>query len=295
MTVTCPSCRTTYRVPAPHRRRRRPVFECATCGHVFEPTPSEPDWDDDEPWVMDDEDARERAALYDADPDEDVAPDTDGEMDVDAGESEEEPFEAEEDEPVEPPRRRAKSRGRRTPRDEAASGSPARFAVRSLLAVALFYSVVGIYVTTFPESSRAAMKRIPLVGAHLARVPLGPAQMGLTDVAARFEPLAGGADDGVALVVVATVTNHSEVTAERVELVIDLQGGEMRSERRRCTGAVLDVSPFKRSELELMASYGGSRLAQIAPGASVTCQSIFLDPPPGVRSVAVRVGTAQGR
>lgn len=302
MHVTCPSCRTTYRVPAPFRGRRRPTFECATCGHVFEPEVSEPDWDDDEPFVMDDEDARARGVAVEDEPeppDDDEA--DDAPLDVD-----EDPDDEVADEPEDAAEPRAEA-GRRPGRKRAGGsraarrrggssrGSPARFAVRSLLAVVIVYGIVGVYITTFPDSSRAAMQRIPLVGRSLARLPLGLGQMELSDVRATFQPLAGPGDDARALVVVATVTNHAAVTADQLELAIDLEGDEPRTEQRTCTGTVLNVAPFKRGELELMAGYNRSRVAHVAPGESVTCQSIFLDYPANLRSVRVRVAAAQGR
>jgi predicted Zn finger-like uncharacterized protein len=294
MHVTCPSCRTTYRVPAPYRRRRRAPFECTACGHVFEPALSDPDWDDDEPFVMDDEDARSRgAADDDADEDDDAAEPVTADDPEEDEDDEEEDDEVTEDEAPRAPR----GAGRHPPRRAArpARSSPARFAVRSLLAVVLFYGVVGVYVTTFPESSRAAMQRIPLVGPSLARTPLGLGQIELGDVTATFQPLADSGDEGSALVVVATVTNHAAVTADQIVLAIDLEGEPPRTERRVCTGTRLNVSPFKRGELELMASYNGSRVARIAPGASVACQSIFLDYPRDLHSVRIRVASAQGR
>lgn len=305
MHVTCPSCRTTYRVPPAHRGRRRPTFECAACGHVFEPEPSEADWDDDEPFVMDDEDARSRGATVADEPRADPADEDEEEEEIPDDVEEEEEDEEEEEEAAEadvdadrrsrgrarPAAKRAAARGRaRRPRS-----SPARFAVRSLLAVVIFYGVVGVYVTTFPESSRAAMQRIPLVGASLARTPLGLGQMELTNVQATLQPLAGADDEARALIVVATVTNHAAVTAEQIDLAIDLDGDERRAERRTCTGTVLNVSPFKRGELELMAGYNDSRVARVAPGESITCQSIFLEYPSGLRAVRVRVAGAQGR
>jgi len=300
MHVTCPSCRTTYRVPAPYRSQRHPTFECAACGHLFEPDANAPEWDDDEPFVMDDDDAVATTMDtpdFDAGEDE-IAPDaTDDGLELDEVELEDEDAEASDEDRRDrgrsrsaSKRRRPSGRGPRAPRS-----TPARFAVRSLLAVVIFYGIVGVYVATFPESSRAAMQRIPLVGTSLARTPLGLGQIELGDVTASLQPLAGSDDDGSALIVMATVTNHAAVTVERIDLAIDLDGDEPRTEQRACTGTVLNVSPFKRGELELMAGYNGSRVAQIPPRGSATCQSIFLDYPAGLRSVRVRVSGAQGR
>lgn len=321
MHVTCPSCHTTYRLPEVHRRRRRPAFECTRCGRVFEPAVSHADWDDDDPFVMDDDDARARGLPIDGEPDEtagaDLEIDDDEDFDpaadfeIDAVEEENLEEEDEDDDEanddgVDAParggrRRRSTGRGAGQKRSRAQRGSgrgrssPTRFAVRSLLAVVIFYAVVGIWMTTFPESARAAMQRIPLVGTSLARRPLGPGQMALGDVQATLEPLAGSGGDDRALVVVATVTNHASVSAEAIDLAIDLEADTPRRERRTCTGALLNVTPFKRGELELMTGYNRSRVARIAPGESVTCQSIFLDYPAGLRAVRVRVVGAQGR
>lgn len=305
MHATCPSCRTTYRVPAPYRGRRRPTFECSACGHVFEPAASEADWDDDEPFVMDDEDARRQGEMRgDVAPPEDFGDDEDEEMEIgddgddDVGEIEEpEDVEADADEePVAAAGRRAR-RGTKRGADRRTPRSPARFALRCLLATVLVYGTVGIYVTTFPESSRAAMERIPLIGTSLARTPLGLAQIALGDVEATLQPLAGAGDGPDALIVVATATNHAAVAAEQIDLAIELEGadGNRQAERRTCTGTVLNVSPFKRGELELMAGYNDARVARIKPGESATCQSIFLDYPADLRSVRVRVVGAQGR
>jgi hypothetical protein len=298
MHVSCPSCGTTYRVPAPFRRRRRPTFECTGCGHVFEPEPSEPDWDDEEPFVMDDADAEERGIV----PSDDLADDEDA-FEVDDQESREgddegESDQVEDDDEDDEPAPRRKQRKPRAPRGRTSARqppSPKRFALRCLLAVVLVYGVLGIYISTFPDASRVAMARIPLVGPSLARAPLGPGQMGISDVSATLQPLAGGKDEAPALVVTATVTNHAAVTAEQIDLRIEMDATEPRSEQRTCTGTTLNVTSFKRGELELMAGYNRSRVAHIAPGESATCQSVFLTYPSDLRSVRVRVASAHGR
>jgi len=198
-----------------------------------------------------------------------------------------------------PPTRQPKSSPsrRRPPRGTSTRkpASPTRFALRCLLAIVLVYGVLGIYITTFPDASRIAMARIPLVGPSLARTPLGPGQMGLSNVTATLYPLAGAKDDRPALVVVATVTNHAAVTAGQIDLRIEIDAAEPVIERRTCTGATLNVTSFKRGELELMAGYNRSRVAHVGPGESTTCQSVFLTYPPDLRSVRISVASAHAR
>jgi len=246
---------------------------------------------------MDDADAEERGIV----PSDDLAEDDDTfEDEEEDDDGEEIDLGVEEDEEPAPRKGRRKPRAPRgrTPTRKKAdrqAPSPKRFALRCLLAVVLVYGVLGIYISTFPDASRVAMARIPLVGPSLARAPLGPGQMGISDVSATLQPLAGGKDETPALVVTATVTNHAAVTAEQIDLRIEMDAPEPRSEQRTCTGTTLNVTSFKRGELELMAGYNRSRVAHVAPGESATCQSVFLTYPSDLRSVRVRVASAHGR
>src|SRR4029453_7295078 len=104
MTVVCPRCGTAYRRPARSGHLAETTYRCARCRHVFEAFPEEPAVGGD-----DDAEGEEDRFAFDDEPDDE--------------QEEEEPTRAEpETEPDRPP-------------PQARGASPARFALRSFLAV----------------------------------------------------------------------------------------------------------------------------------------------------------------
>jgi hypothetical protein len=296
-TVECPQCGTTYTVPARHRGRRRPTFECAKCHHVFgpdAPVADEPDWDDDETWVMDDDEA---AASPDLDEDYDLGeePASRDEHD-DADEEEDQDDEEEEEEeparatPTRRRRRRAGAAGQR----RRARATPARVALRSLIFITLVYAVRAVYMSTHSAAARARLAHVPIVGSQLAEKRIGDRQIQLRNVRGTFAHPRAAGDGPPVFVVSATAVNRAAVPAAMIEVQATLVGRTPTSRIFRCSGAPVDVTRFSRGELKLVSEFPGDRPKPVAPGESIRCQTVFLAPPAEIREVAVEVVRASG-
>jgi hypothetical protein len=265
---------------------------------VFEPDTTTPDWDDD-PFVLDSERSSGRDEVLienreDEAEEEEEAEDDDEEIEDEiAGEEEEDESEYERPRPATRPR----SAKRRASRKASHRGqtSPARFAIRCLLGVVLGYAVLGIYITSFPANARELMRKIPVVGVHLARTRLGASQISVDDVRGRFERLADRRNARTAFVVTGTAMNHARVAAEGIELVVQLIGDTTATARIPCTGAVVDVSQLTERELGLMTKLHRTRTARVEPGTGVICQAVFLEYPAGLQRATLEVATARGR
>ena len=298
-TVECPRCGTTYRVPPRHRGRRRPTFECAKCHHVFgpeEPGADEAEWDDDEAWVMDDED-EDSAALPDHDLDGDAGDgESEDEHPLDDAADETEDEEEDDEGPVRAtPARRRRRRAVAAGRRRRARATPARFALRSLLLVTFFYAIVAIYMSTHSAAAREALARIPVVGSQLAEKRIGHREIQLRGVGGTFVHPRGDGGGKPVFVVSAEAVNRATVPVSSIELRATLLGPSSVSRVFRCAGAPIDVARFSRGELDLVSEFPRDRPQPVAPNESIRCQTVFLTPPRESRELVVEVVRASGR
>src|SRR5215470_9514853 len=143
MTVRCPRCATQYRLPGRSKPGSDVTYRCARCQLVFQADAAA-----EEPTVLEPEDAAEE---------------------------DEEQFVFDEDE--EPEVEPAVLRPSAPPRPVAGFGvgSPARFALRGMLAVTFGYALLSIYLYTHPESVRTLLGGVPLIGPRLVETSLSPA------------------------------------------------------------------------------------------------------------------------
>jgi len=250
MTVRCPKCSTRYRLPPRSRLGRNPTYRCTRCRHVFAPdeeaeapTLDEPD---DEPVL---------------DPDDD---DTAPVFTVQSTMPDPEP----DDEPDRVPRR---------PRAGAPdAATPARFAARAALAVAITYGIVSIYFYTHPARARALLGAIPLVGAEMRETRLHPGHIQLADVRGEFKRVHG---DRLVFVITGTVINNAPLAVAGIQIEGRIVGGEARRQVVYCGAAPQDVGELGIREIELLQTLKPSGEWILPPGEQDRFLVAFVDPP----------------
>jgi predicted Zn finger-like uncharacterized protein len=294
MMVECPRCGTAYRVPEQRTRRDDASYECARCGHVFggasdggeddgwrdEPEEQAFRFDDDAPPERRRRAKRpERAApapaavaveVADDDAEEDDAP-----LDI---EIEREPDEA-------PPARRRR-RAAAEDDDTPAGSGVARFALRGLIAVTLAYAVLSVWASTHPDHFERLLGRIPVIGPRLAELPLDPGDVVLRDVRGEYAHLQSGE---LVFVVRATAANRAARPLRRIRVAGTVRGTEDRSLRASCGDPPADVRKTSRQMLTLMLDMRETRPTPVPPGATTTCEVIFVDPPRGLTDLSLEV------
>jgi predicted Zn finger-like uncharacterized protein len=271
MTVDCPRCGTTYRVPDEHARRGDATFECAKCRHVFggAGTADEPDDDwRDEP---EGDDFRFDDAVPAPVAEEYALPDHEDEP--------EDEQEEQEHDATPPRRRRAGTPAPRPP-------GVARFALRSLIAVTLGYAVLSVWASTHEDGFRALLGRVPLVGARLSELPLSPADVALRDVRGEYDHLTSGE---LVFVIRGTAKNLAAGPLRRIRVEGRVAGGEERRQTVSCTDAPTELRKMSRQMLALMEDVRESRPTPVPPGESVACEVVIVSPPRPLTELSLEV------
>jgi predicted Zn finger-like uncharacterized protein len=268
MTVACPRCGTRYRMPPRSRHAADSTYRCARCRHEF---------------------AAARAAEEPVELDVDDATAVDPEVTADdefAFDDEEEP------EPVEPPPRRARSTGRSETPPPVRGTTPARFALRALLAVGLGYATLSIYFYTHPDVLRAALDRVPLLGARLAETRLQAGSIQLADVRGTYERVKG---DQLVFVIAGTAINNSPMTVKSIQVEGRIMGGQEQRQTVFCGAAPRDVHDLSIREIALLQTLEPSRDWMLGPGEQTGFVVVFASPPRDLREFAAEVMTVQGQ
>jgi predicted Zn finger-like uncharacterized protein len=276
MTLDCPRCGTSYRVPESRTGRSDVPYECAKCHAVFRREAPPPDTDHDDEWR--DEPEADEAFRFDDErgPTMEAADDAGGDPDAD------------EDENDAPPRARPKATRRRgrVADDEESPPGVARFALRSLIAVTLGYAVASIWASTHPEVFQQTLARLPVLGALLAEMPLDPGDVTLQDVRGEFAYLKSGE---LAFVVRGKAVNHSATALRRIQVEGRIDGTEMRRARASCSDAPADLQKTSRQMLMLMDDVRETRPGSVDPGEGIACEVVFVDPPRPLRELSLEV------
>jgi len=281
--VECPRCGTAYRVPDKRARRDDASYECARCGHVFGSTPDVDDEWRDEPaedaFRFDDEAPPERGRRRPRPVEPAVA------VDVTEADDEDEDDEIE-PEPDEAPPARRRRRAAAEEDDESAPGGVARFALRGLIAVTLAYAVLSVWASTHPDHFERILGHIPIIGPRLAELPLDPSDVVLRDVRGDYDHLQSGE---LVFVIRATATNRAARALRRIRVAGKVTGDEERWVRASCGDPPADVRKTSRQMLTLMLDMRETRPTPVPPGASTTCEAIFVDPPRALTDLSLEV------
>jgi predicted Zn finger-like uncharacterized protein len=271
VTVRCPQCGTRYRLPPRSRLGRNPTYRCTRCRHVFAP------------------DAEAEAPALEEPLDNDLPADDD----VDDGPVftiEPSPVEDVEDEDRD--RRRAPSRRR-----DATAGlppvprTPVRFAARAVLVVALFYSVVSIYLYTHSAEARALFARIPLVGDDMAESRLHPGNIQLADVQGEFKRVHG---DHLVFVISGTAINNAPVPVAGIQVQGTIWGAEEHRQVVYCGAAPQDLTELGVREIELVQTLKPSSEWLLRPGEQDRFVVAFIDPVLPVTEFGAEVVAVRG-
>ncbi len=255
MTVCCPSCDTAYRVPSRILLGDHPSFRCSRCDHVFEP----------------------EFAVEPPPPALPAAPAGDVERDLldDDVDSDDADDASAADEEAAPGRR-----------------SPARFALRAVLAVTLGFALLSIYVFMHRAHVIEVLAQVPVVGPDLAAMRLNPAHVQLTDIRGQYTRVQG---DTLVFVVTGRAVNNAPVPVSAIEIQGSVEG--TREQRRLVfAGAaphqVTDLTPREIDLLQTLQPPQGWRLL---PGEESDFLLAFVDPPIPLREFAVEVSSVRRR
>lgn len=274
MTVHCPECHTRYRLPPRSRLGRNPTYRCTRCRHVFAP--------DEEAEAPSVEEPEETALVID-DEDDDAPVFTIQASHPDSRDDDEGPR-----------RRAARSPA---PPPPAEPPSPARFAARAALTVAITYGVLSIYLHTHPERTRALLEALPLIGEEMGETRLHPGLIQLADVRGEFKRVHG---DRLVFVITGTAINNAPVAVAGIQVE-----GRVLGERPEppqvvyCGAAPEDVGDLGIREIELLQTLKPSGDWSLRPGEQDRFLIAFVDPPVPLSEflaevVAVRGATGRG-
>lgn len=267
--------------PAPAKRKRRsnpPIITKAA--------PPEPDADEEEEEDEEEDDAppppprraaSRRAAPAVAKPVEEIA--------VHDDEDEEED---DEDEPAPPPPR-PRRRAARDEDDEAPPrqpGSPARFALRSMLAVTLAYSVLSIYLYTHPRRVSELLGGLPVVGQQLSDVRLSPASIQLADLRGEYQRVHG---DNLVFVVAGTAINNAPVAVSGVQIQARVHGPTELRQTVFCGAAPKDIRELSVREIDLLQTLTPPKDWTLPPGEQAPFLVAFVSPPVPLDDFTVEV------
>lgn len=295
--VDCPRCGTTYRVPEKRARRDDASYECARCGLVFGSTPGaeDDDWRDEpeeEALRFDDEappsprsgHRRTRRAKVEFEARNDEPTEVDDEDPPDEDDGDDEAPDANPAPVVSP--RRTKPRTARRDDEEVESPGVARFALRVLIAVTLIYAVVSVWASTHADRFQGLLGRIPLVGAHLAELPLDPGDVALRDVQGTYDHLQSGE---LVFVIRARAANLATRPLRRIRVEGRVSGGEEQRARASCTDTPAEVRKTSRQMLALMADVREARPTPVPAGGSIACEVVFVTPPRPLSELSLEV------
>jgi hypothetical protein len=263
MTVRCPRCGTLYRRPG---RRGGEGYQCAKCRHVFS-TGDDPLVDAADEETPDDE----PAFVHDG-----ADADTDFDDDAPAAEA--------------PPSKRARARDAAAAGDEDAPeptpGGTARFALRSLVGVALCYGAFSIYLVTHVGAARALLARVPLVGSTLLETRLDPASIQLTNVRGDYERVKG---DRLVFVVKGSAVNASPIPVRGIQVEGRITGAKEERQVVFCGAAPRDVRDLSLREIALLQTLEPPSDWAVGPSDQTDFLIVFANPPADLKDFTVEV------
>lgn len=171
--------------------------------------------------------------------------------------------------------------------------SPLRFAVRCLLATAITFSFLSVYLYTHPATARSALAHLPLVGRALTEVRVAPADIELRDVRGQGVRLRDGR---LAFIITGRAENDSLVPVRKIQIEGRLYStrGEVGRQLVFCGAAVSPgrVRQLSAREVELLQSLEPPRDYMLAPGDGTRFMVAFLDPPRELSEFTVKVVSA---
>lgn len=263
--------------PPPRSRRRKPPI-------ITTPDPEPPDLEDEEEEEADVDDApppRRAAARRNPAAAEDFA--TDADDDADEGEDEDDEAAG-----APPPRRARTRRAARDAEDDAprAAGSPARFALRCMLAVTLAYAVLSIYLYTHPRRVGELLGGLPVVGQQLSDVRLSPASIQLADLRGEYQRVHG---DNLVFVVAGTAINNAPVAVSGVQIQARVHGTSELRQTVFCGAAPKDVRELSVREIDLLQTLTPPKDWSLAPGEQAPFLVAFVSPPVPLEDFDVEV------
>ena len=250
MTVRCPQCGTAYRVPPGSGLGAQATFRCSRCEHVFDLEEGR-----DEPLLLEDSD---RDAADDTEPPE-ASPSTATQTD---------------DEP--PPDRRRKPVG--------------RFALRTLVAVTLGFTLLSIYLFTHRARVAGALAEIPLLGPELSAKRLSPAHVQLTDVHGAYTRVHG---DALVFVVTGTAVNNAPVPVSAIEIQARISGAREQRRMVFAGAAPHDVRDLSAHEIDLLQTLRPPHDWRLLPGQDGDFLVAFVDPPVPLKEFSAEVVSVQ--
>jgi hypothetical protein len=257
VTVSCPRCGTVYRQPARARQGREATYRCARCRHVF------------------DIDAAEPAMLVTA------ADDVPDDQTFTFGDEDEVPEGA-----AEPAKPRAREREPEPPAD----ASPARFALRALLAVTVGYATLSIYIYTHPETAREVLGGVPFLGPALTERHIRPTTIQLTGVRGEYQRVKG---DRLVFVISGAAVNNSPVPVRGIQVQGRILGGTEQRQVVFCGAAPRSVHDLSLREIALLQTLEPPKEWTLAPGEPASFLVVFAGPPTDLREFGVEVVAVQ--
>jgi len=265
MTLRCPRCSTRYRLPAGTRPRTRVTYRCVRCQHVFGS-----DTASAEPSLLDAED--------------DLPADHDGA---------DEPFDDEADEPVVVVAAGKREDTARRARAEPSSVSTTtRFALRSVLAVALGYGVLSVYLYTHPHALHRLLSGLPLIGGVLAETRLHPGSIQLTNLRGEFQRVLG---DQLAFVISGIAINNSPRAVNGIQIEGRVTGAQDDRRIVFAGTAPHDVQTLSAREIGLLQTLEPPRDWTLAPGDQANFMVVFVGPPSDLREFSAEVVAVQAQ
>ncbi len=252
MKVRCPRCGTLYRRPRRARSADDSTYRCARCRHVFDVGTGEP------------------AMLAAA-----------------ADEPEDQVFVfGDEDEEWEAAPKKPRDRD-----PEPRSGSsPARFALRALLAVTVGYTTLSIYIHTHPDSARQVLERVPFLGPALTERRIRPTTVQLTNVRGEYQRVKG---DRLVFVISGTAVNNSPVPVRGIQIEGRIVGAAEQRQVVFCGAAPRDVHDLSLREIALLQTLEPPKDWALAPGEQANFLVVFAGPPADLHEFAADVVAVQ--
>jgi hypothetical protein len=242
---------------------REATYRCSRCRHVFDAVAEEPAVESEEEVEV--ERAREpRFALGEegpADDDEDEDTESDAESEPAVGAD--------------------GGRGRRT---------PARFAVRALVAVTLGYALLSIYFYTHPEAARQFFREVPLIGSRLVETRLSTGQIRLGDLRGEYRRVLG---DQLVFVIQGTAINGSPVRVRGIQVEGRVKGAQELRQVVFCGAAPQDVHSLSLRELALLQTLEPPKEWTLAPGEQARFLVVFASPPADLQEFSAEVVAVQ--
>ncbi len=197
--------------------------------------------------------------------------------------------EEDEEEPAPPPR--ARRRAARDAEDEpvkepSAGGSPARFALRSMIAVTLAYAVLSIYLYTHPRRVGEVLGGLPVVGQQLSEVRLSPASIQLADLRGEYQRVHG---DNLVFVVTGTAINNAPIAVSGVQIQARVHGPTELRQTVFCGAAPKDIRELSVREIDLLQTLTPPKDWVMPAGEQAPFLVAFVSPPVPLDDFTVEV------